>query len=125
VSDPFRNIHVRATVGILVAYTLVLQLLLGGIAAAQMAAAHANDPAAICFGGASSTEDQGKARLPVDYASCVVCALISFSAPLPEGTGSGVFELDTGAQSIVATGTLSLGSSRHDPQTARGPPVTA
>jgi hypothetical protein len=125
VSDPFRNMHVRAAVGILVAYTLGLQLLLGGIAAAQMAAAHANDPAAICFGDASSTADEGKARSSVDYASCVVCALISFSPPPPEGSGSGVFELDTGARSTVAMGTLSLRSSRHDPQTARGPPVTS
>jgi hypothetical protein len=121
----FRNMHLHAAVGCLVACTLVLQLLLGGIGAAQMAAAHANDPAAICVGGGSTAPDQGKARLPVDYASCVVCALISFSPPVSDGSSCVAFEIDAAAGYAVATGALSLESSRHDPQTARGPPVTA
>jgi hypothetical protein len=114
----------RAAVGLTAAYVLALQMLLGGVAATQMAVA---DPAAsiICYGDHQQSGQDGKTGTRIHHASCVVCALASLAPPVPEIADvlAPVAVAATAVSTAIAV--LPPARLRHEPRTSQGPPATA
>jgi outer membrane receptor protein involved in Fe transport len=75
---------VRGLIGILASQIIVLQLLLAGIVATQMAVRASADAFVICHGnGQSSPSQPGETNSPNYHAACAICAFAAHAAPVP------------------------------------------
>jgi hypothetical protein len=117
----------RGAVGIMAAYALALQMLLAGMAGAQLAAA---DPAAqsvICYGAsdaAAADHGQNPGAPRIHHVTCVVCGTVSLTPPLAEAATPVVFRAGTTAAYVSVDGRRHVAARRHEPKSARGPPQT-
>ncbi|TAK47309.1 MAG: DUF2946 domain-containing protein [Xanthobacteraceae bacterium] len=116
----------RGAIGVATAFVFAVQMLMAGIAATQMATAGPFDSSAICYGGHSSDDNgAGSPTKQINHATCVICVLASFSAPLPSKVEPAhpIEAFVTAADRPAAQ--IRLATSRnHNPRTSQGPPQT-
>jgi len=118
----------RAWVAIAAAYVFVLQLLLTGIVATQMAAAPASptDPFAICYSGGTPPNGEHKGELPLGaHQTCVICAIASIVPLSTAVSHSIVIAFNSTVAFQAPTGPLFIADRTRVPRTSRGPPQTA
>jgi hypothetical protein len=117
----------RGAIGVMAAYALALQMLLAGMAGAQMAAA---DPAAlsvICYGATEGGHDtpSPNSGKPVNHVTCVVCSVASLAPQLPETATPVVVRFAMATAYVPARNAVHTAARRHDPKSSQGPPQTA
>jgi DUF2946 family protein len=121
-----RNRFIRGLVGILAGQILVLQVLLAGIVATEMALGASPDALAICHGNdRTAPAEPGKGGSNYRHATCVICAFASLGPPVP--TGPALVAVVPGPAAVHAIlASLPIPTSdRHSPRTSQGPPKSA
>lgn len=119
--------RLRALVAVAAAYAFVLQLLLTGILATQMAAASAAsaDPFAICYSGASAEGEHNGAGAPATHQTCYVCA-VAWTVPLsPAAAKPTLIRFSSTVAFRPAAAPAALTGQTHSPRTSQGPPQVA
>lgn len=118
----------RTWVAVMAAHVFVLQLLLAGIVATQMAVAAASptDPFAICHGGEMSAdtghEQPGPAAV---HQHCSICTFASTPPLSPVTSQSNVIAFGNVVAFWTPTAPSSLVDQSHSPRTSQGPPQVA
>jgi hypothetical protein len=115
---------VRSWVAVAASYAFVLQLMLTGIAATQMAAANGAELFVICHDDGASPDTSGDGGTHANHQTCAVCTFVS-STPLLSAlpvlptavTASRVIHAVAASRADVA--------QRHDPRSSQGPPQNA
>ena len=117
------NRWLKGAIGIAAAYIIAAQMMLAGLAAAQMAATDHADQNVICYG--SGAPDSGsKGATKIHRASCVICAVASFSPPIPDVVTACAFG-PTAEIALQVPPPAPLSHAPQDtPRTSRGPPQT-
>ena len=117
----------RAWVAIAAAYVFVLQLMLTGILATQMAAASAAsaDPFAICYGGVSGDSDHKGANGPSAHQTCTICAAASTVPLSPAASQPTVIRFSGAVAFRAASAPPFLAGQTRSPRTSQGPPQVA
>jgi hypothetical protein len=118
----------RGAIGVVAAYAFALQMLLTGLAGAQMAAADPTGQFVTCYGAegdhGASSNDSGTNTPRVNHVTCVVCGVASLVPPLPEAANPVVFRSGVAAAYVSVYGRRHVADRRHDPKSAQGPPQT-
>lgn len=112
----------RGAVGITAAYALALQMLLTGIAATQMAAADSASPFVICYGSHAQDGGGGNDSTRIHHASCVACAFVAFSSPVPETAAPFVRVEPTEAAPPSGPQIPRNAALHRTPRSSQGPP---
>jgi hypothetical protein len=117
----------RAWVAVAASYAFVLQLLLTGILATQMAVATAAsaDPFAICYGIPSADGEHNGAGGPAAHQTCYVCAVASTVPLSPAGAEPTVISFSSAVPFRPAAVPPALAGQDHSPRTSQGPPQVA
>jgi hypothetical protein len=121
--------RMRPWIAMVAAYALVLQMLLAGIAASDMAAAEA-DPLGqsftVCLGGdAAPVNDDNQLPAPVHHQHCVLCTIATGSAAIEPTAAVLLPAPDLGAASCRATKDARVLSPHPTPKLSQGPPQIA
>lgn len=116
----------RGAIGVVAAYALALQMLLAGMAGAQMAAADPAGLSVLCYTtGDSSESGHGKTGAPVHHVTCVVCSVAPLAPPLPETATPAVFRVGLTTAYVSARHVAAPTERQHNPKSSQGPPQTA
>lgn len=117
----------RAWVAVAASYAFVLQLLLTGITATQMAAASAAsaDPFAICYSGASADGEHKGSGGTTTHQSCFTCAVAWIAPPSPAASQPTVIRFSSAVAFRPAAAPPALAGQDHSPRTSQGPPQVA
>jgi hypothetical protein len=116
---------VRGAVGVAAAFVLALQMLLAGMLATQMAVAAPASPFVVCYGEGHGTVSDSPSKPAIHHASCAVCTLASFAAPVPEAAAS-LVAIATGHAVVQPLRSVSPRADRHHtPRSSQGPPQAA
>jgi hypothetical protein len=117
---------VRGLIGFLTSQIIVLQFLLAGIVATEMAVRASADGFAICRGlDQSSPSQPGKTGSHVHHSACVICAFAAHASPVPTDSSSiAVVDVLT---NVVAGVTVPVVATpeRYTPRSSQGPPQSA
>jgi hypothetical protein len=114
----------RGAIGVMAAYALALQMLLAGMAGAQMAAADPSGLFVTCYGAETADGGHTPNTQRINHVTCVVCGVTSLAPPLPEAATPVVFRSGITAAYVPFDGRSPVAARRHDPKSAQGPPHT-
>jgi hypothetical protein len=117
----------RSLVAATTAYVLVLQMLLTGVAAAEMAASTgAADPFVICHSDAAVPgADEKNTGAPTSHATCILCTLATVAVPGGAAAGPTLDRVRVDAAFRSAMPPRAVGHDQHDPRCSQGPPYGA
>jgi hypothetical protein len=121
------NGRLRTWVAVAAAYAFVLQVLLTGILATQMAVASAAsaDPFAICYSGTSAGGEHNGAGAPPTHQTCYVCAVATAVPLTPAAAEPTLISFSHAAAFRPAPVLPAFVGQLHSPRTSQGPPQVA
>lgn len=118
----------RTGIAVAAIYVFVLQILLTGVVATQMAAAAASpaDAFAICYGAGVSGDigDKGGGA-PTAHQTCIICAAASTVPLSPAVSQPAVIRFSSAVAFRAPAAPFFLTSQIRLPRTSRGPPQVA
>ena len=116
-----RTSWLRLCVAVAASYALVLQIVLTGILATQMAAASTADAAVICYAAGGDSEH---APGTAGHQSCVICS-VAPTVSLPSATAPTALRFAAAVDFPRPAERSALLRRFHSPRSSQGPPQTA
>lgn len=116
---------VRNALSVALAYVLLLQVVIAGIAAERMSFAAIGAPDGLCTSAATQTDHEP--AQPLNHSDCcAICAFHGLAPVLPAPVGFIVpwFSAHSSRNNPSAS-RVAPKSERHDPRSSQGPPLTA
>ncbi|WP_322517286.1 hypothetical protein SR870_07020 [Rhodopseudomonas palustris] len=117
---------IRRAVGVIAGQLFVVQLLLAGVVATEMAVADAIGIPTICSSSVAPTGDgSDHSNTPIHHVTCSICTFASLSGPLPEPDVVAILRtsLDVGSGSDSISTIRE--ADRFEPRSSQGPPQAA